>query len=82
LDGIPRHLPALLRAEKLVKKARKAGLMPPARNGAKRGSAKIGQELLRWAAAAQAEGLSAEELLRSQTKELERKLRKIEAARA
>src|SRR5438093_9847255 len=26
LDGIPRHLPALLRAEKLVKKARKAGL--------------------------------------------------------
>jgi MazG family protein len=27
LDGIPRHLPALLRAEKLVKKARKAGLL-------------------------------------------------------
>ena len=26
LDGIPKHLPALLRAEKLVKKARKAGL--------------------------------------------------------
>ena len=28
LDGIPKHLPALLRAEKLVKKARKAGLLP------------------------------------------------------
>src|ERR1700728_1006283 len=27
LDGIPRHLPALLRVEKLVKKARKAGLI-------------------------------------------------------
>src|SRR5258705_10966102 len=27
LDGIPKHLPALLRAEKLVKKARKAGLV-------------------------------------------------------
>src|SRR3954462_6386930 len=27
LDGIPRHLPALLRAEKLVKKARKAKLL-------------------------------------------------------
>src|SRR5688572_22575128 len=27
LDGIPKHLPALLRAEKLVKKARKAGLL-------------------------------------------------------
>src|SRR5882762_7067606 len=26
LDGIPRHLPSLLRAEKLVKKSRKAGL--------------------------------------------------------
>jgi len=27
LDGIPKHLPALLRAEKLMKKARKAGLL-------------------------------------------------------
>src|SRR5690242_7478091 len=27
LDGIPKHLPALLRAEKLVKKARKANLL-------------------------------------------------------
>lgn len=30
LDGIPKHLPALLRAEKLVKKARKAHLIGPA----------------------------------------------------
>jgi uncharacterized protein YabN with tetrapyrrole methylase and pyrophosphatase domain len=29
LDGIPKHLPALLRAEKLVKKARKAHLLQP-----------------------------------------------------
>src|SRR3989442_11308155 len=29
LDGIPKHLPALLRAEKLVKKARKAKLLKP-----------------------------------------------------
>ena len=29
LDGIPKHLPALMRAEKLVKKARKAKLLPP-----------------------------------------------------
>jgi len=27
LDGIPRHLPALMKAEKLLKKARKAGLL-------------------------------------------------------
>src|SRR5262249_15390139 len=31
LDGIPKHLPALLRAEKLVKKARKAKLLKPGR---------------------------------------------------
>src|SRR6185503_17726754 len=28
LDGIPNHLPALLRAEKLTKKAKRAGLIP------------------------------------------------------
>ena len=28
LDGIPKHLPALMRAEKLIKKACKAGLLP------------------------------------------------------
>src|SRR5208282_1079078 len=30
LDGVPKHLPALMRAEKLIKKARKAKLLPPA----------------------------------------------------
>src|SRR5215475_7673574 len=35
LDGIPKHLPALLRAEKLVKKARKAKVLPDT-NPAKR----------------------------------------------
>src|SRR6266702_3810660 len=33
LDGIPRHLPALLRAEKLLKKARRAKLLNTARPG-------------------------------------------------
>ncbi|HXT12243.1 MAG TPA: nucleoside triphosphate pyrophosphohydrolase [Candidatus Angelobacter sp.] len=32
LDGIPKHLPALLRAEKLVKKARKAKLLEESQN--------------------------------------------------
>src|SRR5271169_2170381 len=36
LDGIPKHLPALLRAEKLLKKARKADLISAKKNsGAK-----------------------------------------------
>src|SRR5271163_1004395 len=32
LDGIPKHLPALLRAEKLLKKAKKADLFPVGKN--------------------------------------------------
>jgi NTP pyrophosphatase (non-canonical NTP hydrolase) len=31
LDGVPRHLPALMRAQKLLKKAAKAGLEPTAK---------------------------------------------------
>src|SRR3954462_4179834 len=34
LDGIPKHLPALMYAEKLVKKARKAKLLEPPENPA------------------------------------------------
>src|SRR5438093_3441902 len=39
LDGIPKHLPALLRAEKLLKKARRANLAtkPPSRTKTTRG---------------------------------------------
>src|SRR6185503_4455753 len=33
LDGIPQHLPALLRAEKFLKKARKAGLLQEGKPG-------------------------------------------------
>src|SRR6058998_2069641 len=39
LDGIPKHLPALLRAEKLVKKARKAKLLNSSAGSAKPHSA-------------------------------------------
>ena len=63
-DGIPRHLPALLKAEKLVKKARKAKLT--ASSKPKMSRAKIARQLFELAQAAQANGWSAEELLRSQ----------------
>ena len=83
LDGIPRHLPALLRAEKLVKKARKAKLLP-AMNG--RASAKsrtaFARELFGLAARVQALGWSAEELLRAETQKQERSLRRRERSRA
>jgi uncharacterized protein YabN with tetrapyrrole methylase and pyrophosphatase domain len=63
LDGVPRHLPALLRAEKLVKKARRAKLVSdgPARAALNRAS--LGKKLFNLVASAQAKGWSAEEIL-------------------
>jgi uncharacterized protein YabN with tetrapyrrole methylase and pyrophosphatase domain len=79
LDGIPKHLPALLRAEKLVKKARKAKLLP-ARNGTAAGKSKVSlsRELFALVAYAQKRGWSAEELLRAETRKQERALRRRE----
>jgi uncharacterized protein YabN with tetrapyrrole methylase and pyrophosphatase domain len=80
LDGIPRHLPALLRAEKLVKKARKAGLAGAAEKaGAKRSRAALGRELFHLAQEAQGRGWSAEDLLRAEIERTERGWRKQEA---
>jgi uncharacterized protein YabN with tetrapyrrole methylase and pyrophosphatase domain len=79
LDGIPKHLPALLRAEKLVKKARKAGLGfgTVVRKG-RLSKAELAQELFALAKLAQRRGWSAEELLLTEVKKRERKLRKQE----
>ena len=80
LDGIPRHLPALLRAEKLVKKARKSGLAGAAEKAAKKRSrVAVGRELFRLAREAQERGWSAEDLLRGETERTERAWRKREA---
>lgn len=76
-DGIPRHLPALLKAEKLVKKARKAKLLAGSKIKSKSKS-KMGRALFELAQAAQAKGWSAEELLRSEVKKRERELRELE----
>jgi uncharacterized protein YabN with tetrapyrrole methylase and pyrophosphatase domain len=79
LDGVPRHLPALMRVEKLVKKARKAKLLAagpaPARKPAK---GALAAELFELASAAQARGWSAEQLLTDELKKRERRLRQIE----
>jgi hypothetical protein len=79
LDGIPRHLPALLHAEKLVKKARKAGLLPK-RAKATRWISKsaLARELFELTQSAQARGWSAEELLRTETSRREKALRRAE----
>jgi tetrapyrrole methylase family protein/MazG family protein len=82
LDGIPKHLPALLRVEKLVKKARKAKL-PVAGKPARRVSkSAVAQELFELAAYAQSRGWTAEELLLVETKKREKVLRRLEAKRA
>ncbi len=81
LDGIPGHLPALLRAEKLVKKARKAGLLEAkAKNETRRGKSAIGRELFLLAQYAQQRGWSAEDLLRAEIRKCERALRRKEKA--
>ena len=79
LDGIPKHLPALLRAEKLVKKARKAKLLADAKGKpAARAKAEIASQLFDLTQLAQGKGWSAEELLRAETRKRELKLRKAE----
>jgi uncharacterized protein YabN with tetrapyrrole methylase and pyrophosphatase domain len=81
LDGIPKHLPALLRAEKLIKKARRAKLASPANApDPKLTRSGLRQALFHLAQYAQAKGWSAEELLRLETARQERLLRKRERA--
>jgi uncharacterized protein YabN with tetrapyrrole methylase and pyrophosphatase domain len=82
LDGVPRHLPALLRAEKLVKKARRAKLVADGeRPGRKFTKASLAAELFGLASQAQARGWCAEELLAGEIKKRERQMRKIEIRR-
>ena len=79
LDGIPRHLPALFRAQKLTRKAQKAGLLEPAPvEGAPRTSAALAKELFALAQYAQRKGWNAEDLLRAETGRRERALRRRE----
>ena len=78
LDGIPKHLPALARAEKLVKKARKAKLLPAAPVARRLTKPALAKELFALAAQAQARGWSAEELLAAEVKKTERQLRRTE----
>ncbi len=81
LDGIPKHLPALLRAEKLVKKARKAKLLGEHLPKKRLSKTKLAEELFALAQRAQQNGWSAEELLRDEIRKHERTFRKTERRR-
>ena len=83
LDGIPKHLPALLCAEKLVKKARKAKLVAGVKNSQRKLTRIVlAKELFKLAEQAQARGWSAEELLCEEIKKQERQLRRQERRRS
>jgi len=81
LDGIPKHLPALLRAEKLLKKAQKAKLLAD-KKGAKQklSKAALADELFELVSFAQSHGWCAEELLAGKVKQREQQLRKLETS--
>jgi uncharacterized protein YabN with tetrapyrrole methylase and pyrophosphatase domain len=79
LDGVPKHLPALMRAEKLIKKARKAKLLAPAViKKSHAGKIALARQLFDLTQMAQARGWSAEELLRRETAKRERTWRRRE----
>jgi MazG family protein len=78
LDGIPKHLPALLRAEKLVKKARKAKLLEDYRPARRLSKSALSKELFELATYAQSRGWTAEELLADEIKRYERAFRRQE----
>lgn len=78
LDGIPRHLPALLRAEKLIKKARKAGLLRPVPSQASARKTELARKIFMLVETAQQHGWSAEELVRDESRRRERAWRQME----
>jgi uncharacterized protein YabN with tetrapyrrole methylase and pyrophosphatase domain len=82
LDGIPKHLPALLRAEMLVKKARKAGVLSAQeRERRQQTKTRVAKELFALADTAQRRGWSAEALLRAELQRIERIFRQKEIKR-
>jgi MazG family protein len=81
LDGIPRYLPSLMRAEKLLKKGRKAGLSQDQKNTHPPFTptkAQLGPSLLALVQYAQGKGWSAENALRCELNKTERAWRKKE----
>lgn len=79
LDGVPKHLPALMRAQKLFKKAAKAGLSKPRTVAAKMNRTEVAETLCVLAELCQHRGWSAEELLQKAMGQRERTWRRDEA---
>ena len=83
LDGIPKHLPALLRAEKLMKKARKAKVLSEADSPKEKlNKQALAEKLFSLAQFAQQQGWSAEDLLRNEIKKRDRRFRNKEKSKS
>ena len=83
LDGIPKHLPALQRTEKLVKKVKRAEIDDPGSGSKSRKTkATVAKELFELAQYAQSKGWSAEQLLRQENRKRERAWRRAEKKQA
>jgi uncharacterized protein YabN with tetrapyrrole methylase and pyrophosphatase domain len=82
LDGIPKHLPALLRAEKLMKNARRAKLLQKQPRESRMTRAQLGEQLFEMASSAQLKGWSAEDILRAEIQKRERDLRRRESSKS
>ncbi len=81
LDGVPRGMPALALAQKLVGRAAGAGVTAPAEPAAAPASeAELGDALLALVATARTQGWDAERALRERLRMLEREVRDAEAA--
>ena len=82
LDGVPTGLPALMKAQKLVKKARKAGLTDKQKTagaGLPRTPQQLGRHLFELARLCQDRDWNAEDLLRQEIRHQERTWRRLES---
>lgn len=81
LDGVPRGMPALARAQKLVGRAAGAGVDGGAKSiAAPASEAELGDALLGLVSTARAQGWDAERALRERLRLLEEDVRRVEAA--
>ena len=79
MDGVPLALPALLRARKLISRARRAGLGPDTSPPAEPPTAqRIGERLFGAVALAERSGIDPEQALRDASADFEQLIRRIE----
>ncbi|WP_432546992.1 nucleoside triphosphate pyrophosphohydrolase [Kineococcus sp. SYSU DK004] len=79
LDGVPLHLPALARADKVLGRLERAGLEQPAAPGPGADERAVGRDLLDLVRRARAAGVDPEAALRTTVRELEADARAREA---